>query len=157
MSLQLLLLYLPVALYINVPASARTWEGLIQVIPLLSIITFSTFCVYFVWISAIDFIQQRLTERFGDNFLLEFSFLAVVFTILISTGLAALHVVTFQQLTRAIITLLAELWPAIMPHSGAPAIAPETLVFAQRVGYGFGSSSCYRHFISRTTPAPTSN
>ncbi len=70
MSLQLLLLYLPVALYINVPASARTWEGLIQVIPLLSIITFSTFCVYFVWISAIDFIQQRLTERFGDNFLL---------------------------------------------------------------------------------------
>ncbi len=146
LSLQLLLLYLPVALYINVPASARTGEGLIHVIPILCLIIFLTFCVYFVWISAIDLIQQRLTERFGDNFLLEFSFLAVVLTIFLSTGIAALHVVTFQQLIRTIIGLLMELWPAILPQNMAPAISPETLVFAQRVSYAFSVVSMLTAF-----------
>ena len=102
----------PVALYINVPASARTGEGLIHVIPILCLIIFLTFCVYFVWISAIDLIQQRLTERFGDNFLLEFNFLAVVLTIFLSTGIAALHVVTFQQLIR---TMMGSLWNCGLP------------------------------------------
>jgi two-component system LytT family sensor kinase len=146
LSLQLLLLYLPVALYVNVPASARTGEGLIQVIPILCLISFLTFSVYFIWISAIDLIQQQLTERFGENFLLEFSFQAVVLAILISTGLAALHIVTFQNLILSLITLLEELWPAILPRNMAPAISPETLVFAQRVGYAFAVVSMLTAF-----------
>ena len=137
LSLQLLLLYLPVALYINVPVAARAGVPLIYFVPLLVIFTVLAFFVYFVWISAIDLIQQRLTERFGEDFLLEFNLLALVLTILISIGLAALYIVTFREITQSISALYIYFFPEVRPHNLAPAITPEALVFAQRVGYGF--------------------
>ena len=137
LSLQLLLLYLPVALYINVPVAARTGMNFIYFLPLLVIFMVMAFLVYFVWISAIDLIQQRLTERFGDDFLLEFNLLALILTILISVGLAALYIVTFREVTQGIAMLYIRLWPDIRPENLAPAISPEALIFAHRVGYAF--------------------
>ncbi|WP_020604696.1 sensor histidine kinase [Spirosoma spitsbergense] len=137
LSLQLLLLYMPVALYINVPVAARTGKDFVYFLPLLIVFIVLAFFVYFVWISAIDLIQQRLTEWFGDDFLLEFNLLALVLTILVSIGLSALYIVTFREITQGIAILYLRIWPEIRPENLAPAISPEALIFAQRVGYAF--------------------
>lgn len=146
LSLQLLLLNLPVALYINVPVAARSGRGALYFLPLLLIFSLVAFGIYFLLISALDLIQQRLTRWFGDDFLLEFSFTALVLTILVSVGLAALYILTFRQITQSIVVLLVQFWPEIRLQNLAPAISPEALIFAQRVGYAFAVVSMLSAF-----------
>lgn len=137
LAIQLLLLYLPVSLFVNLPTSARSWAGLIHGLPFLVALSLIAFGVYFVWITVIDWIQHRLTGWFGDNFLLEFSWLSLLLTILISALLAFLYIVVNQALVSSFFSLINKVWPALLPRSTAPAISPEALLYVQRVGYGF--------------------
>lgn len=137
LSLQLLLLYLPLRLYIDLPNSSRTELGLLQILPILLLATIIAFGLYFVWISVIDLIQQRLSEWFGEDFLLKLSLEGLVITIVISVGLAILYITVFYQLTRLIVAFASHVIPDFRPEQLIPTVSSDEIRYAQRVGYGF--------------------
>ncbi len=136
LALRLLILYSPLLLYVNMPRTAWSSESLVRILPI-----FLGFCVvaigmYFVWITVMDWVQDYLFRRFGQEFLFQFDWLAVLLPILISLGLAILYAVTLELLGRLLISLIFDGLFGPRPGTENP-LPPEVFSFIQRANNGF--------------------
>ncbi len=93
--------------------------------------------LYFIWINATDWIQRLLFGWFGEDFLHEFSWKAILITILVSLGLAFLFMLAFGKILGLSFSLLFYLWPALQPKNPTLPFPPEVLAYVQRANVGF--------------------
>jgi len=133
---RLLLLYSPLLLYVNLPPTAWKKDHLVLILTLFLGFSVIGMGMYFVWITLTDWIQGQLARRFGQEFLFQFSWLAVVLPILISLGLAILYALAFQLVIKLLFILIFDVlrqgpvkWPT------AP--QAEIISFIQRANNGF--------------------
>ena len=137
LAVRLLLLYSPLLFYVNV--SETTWQAkaVIPVIPFFVGYTVVVLGLYFIWINATDWIQRRLFVWFGEDFLNEFSWKAILITIGVSLGLALLFVLAFGKILGLSFDLVFYLWPALRPKNPALPFPAEVLAYVQRANIGF--------------------
>ncbi len=133
LAVRLLVLYSPLLMYVNLPESDRNFPSLVKILPFTLVFCLITICLYFLWITATDWIQNQLFRRFGDDFLLDFSWLSLVLTMLVSLGLALLYTKALQLILYGLFTLIMQsgLWQHSKNH--APPFTPEVFTYLQRV------------------------
>jgi len=102
LAFRLLLLYSPLILYVKVPEAAWREVSVLYMLPLFGLFSAVALGMYFVWITATDWIQRKLFERYGETFLQEFNWKALAMTVLIALGLAVLYILVLQQIIRGI-------------------------------------------------------
>ena len=153
-AIRLLLLYSPLLLYVNLPDSVRHPAKLLEVSPLIAATILIALGLYFIWITATDWIQIQLFRWFGEDFLLDFSWRALVLTMLISLGLATLYAQVFQSILSTLFSLLFHN-NFIKPHSPqTPPFSRDVFTYLQRVNKVFNLvimlSAFYLTLISRS-------
>lgn len=137
LAVRLLLLYSPLLFYVNVPETAWQSTLVIPVVPFFIGYSVVVLGLYFIWINATDWIQRQLFGWFGEDFLHEFSWKAILITILISLGLAVLFVLAFGKILGLSFDLVFYLWPALQPKNPALPFPAEVLAYVQRANIGF--------------------
>ncbi|QJW90592.1 histidine kinase [Spirosoma taeanense] len=149
---RLLLLYSPLLLYINLPQSVRSVDKVVKIAPLIAVVVLIAMGLYFIWITATDWIQLQLFRWFGEDFLLDFSWRALVLTMLISLGLALLYAQVFQLIIVTLFSLIFQADGHQQHH--APPFTPEVFAYLQRVNKVFNLiimlSAFYLTIISRS-------
>ena len=137
LAIRLLLLYSPLLFYVNQPDTNWRANAIIPALPFFLGYSIVIVGLYFVWINATDWIQQQLFNRFGEDFLYDFSWKAILATILISLGLAFLFMLAFQQVAKLSFTLIFDLWPSLKPRNPTLPFPKEALAYIQRAYIGF--------------------
>lgn len=137
LAVRLFLLYSPLLFYVNTSETAWQSKSIIPVVPFFVGYSVVVLGMYFVWLNATDWIQRALFGWFGDDFLNEFSWKAILITILVSLGLAILFMLTFRGVLAGSFTLVFYLWPALQPKNHTLPFPPEVLAYVQRANIGF--------------------
>lgn len=137
LAIRLLLLYSPLLFYVNVSETAWQTKAVIPVVPFFLGYTVVVLGLYFIWINATDWIQRRLFAWFGEDFLNEFSWKAILTTILVSLGLAVLFMLAFGKILGLSFSLVFYLWPALQPKNPTLPFPAEVLAYVQRANIGF--------------------
>ena len=154
LAIRLMLLYSPLLLYVNLPESVRNPAKLVDISPFILVIILIAFGLYFLWISATDWIQNQLFRWFGEDFLMDFNWLALLLTVLISLGLALLYTKAFQLILYALFSLIFQTGFAQPPQSHAPPFSPDVFAYVQRVNNVFNLvimlSAFYLTIITRS-------
>lgn len=154
MAIRLLLLYSPLLLYVNLPESVRNPAKLLEIAPFILVFVLVALGLYFVWITATDWIQNQLFRWFGEDFLLDFNWLALVLTMLISLGLALLYTKVFQLIIMGLFTLVVQSGLLPPPKSHDLPFTPEVFAYLNRVNNVFNLviilSAFYLTIISRS-------
>ncbi len=137
LAVRLLLLYSPLLFYVNL--SETTWQSksVIPIVPFFIGYSVVVLGMYFIWINATDWIQRQLFNWFGEDFLHEFSWKAILITILVSLGLALLFMLAFSKILGLSFDLVFYIWPALKPKNPTLPFPPEVLAYVQRANIGF--------------------
>jgi len=153
-AVRLLILYSPLMLYVNLPESLRSPGKLLEILPFILLFEVLIFGFYYVWITATDWLQNKLHERFGEDFLLDFNWLALVLTMVISLTLSILYTKVFQW---TLYTILSFIFQGKISQSfvGNNALfTPEVLTYMQRTNTVFNQvimlSAFYLIIMSRS-------
>jgi sensor histidine kinase YesM len=133
---RLLLLYSPLLLYVNMPPSAWSTENVAIILPVFIGMSVIAAGMYYVWITLTDWVQERLFRRFGQEFLFEFNWLAIILPILISFELAVLYAFTFQIIIKGLTALIFTVLHNAPPQPGKY-LPAEVTSFIQRANNGF--------------------
>ena len=154
LAIRLLLLYSPLMLYVNLPESLRNPGKLVEISPFILAFLLIALGLYFLWISATDWIQNQLFRLFGEDFLLNFNWLALLLTVVISLGLALLYTQAFQLILFSLFSLVFQTGFAQPPKSHAMPFSPDVFVYVQRVNNVFNMvimlSAFYLTIITRS-------
>ncbi|MVM33763.1 hypothetical protein GO755_27240 [Spirosoma sp. HMF4905] len=154
LAIRLLLLYSPLILYINLPESVRNPIGLVKILPFIVVFVLIALGLYFVWITATDWIQIQLFRWFGEDFLFDFSWRALVLTMLISLGLALLYAQVFQLIVFGLFKLVFQIGLLPQHHPKTQPFTPEVFAYLERVNNVFNLvimlSAFYLTIISRS-------
>ena len=137
LSVRLLLLYSPLLFYVNVSETAWHSTYAIPVVPFFLGYSVVVLGMYFIWLNATDWIQRQLFGWFGEDFLHEFSWKAILITIGVSLGLAFLFMVAFGKILGLSFDLVFYLWPALQPKNPTLPFPPDVLAYVQRANVGF--------------------
>lgn len=139
LALRLLVLYLPILLFISVPARMEsiTLENLYRELPIMVRYSLVSFCLYFVWIGATDWIQLRLFQRFGTDFFMKTNGATLIFTFLIALGLAILFMYALDFIFYLLYHLRATFFQAPLRRIPNPAFTLEEREFNRRLDFGF--------------------
>ncbi len=137
LAVRLLLLYSPLLFYVNVSETAWQAKAVIPVVPFFIGYGIVVLGLYFIWLNATDWIQRQLFTWFGEDFLHEFSWKAILVTILVSLGLALLFTLAFGKILSLTFSLVFYLWPALQPENPTLPFPPEVLAYVQRANIGF--------------------
>ncbi|MCK8495007.1 histidine kinase [Spirosoma sp. RP8] len=153
-AIRLIVLYSPMLLYVNLPESVRNPAKLLEIAPFVLVFVSIALGLFFIWITATDWIQQQLFRLFGADFLLEFNWLAMILTMLISLGLAALYAKVFHLILSALFTLFFQVYLGQPSEPHEPPFSPEVFAYLQRVNQVFNVviilSTFYLTIISRS-------
>lgn len=154
LAFQLLLLYSPLILYINLPESARNPAKLLEMMPFILGFFLIALSLYFIWITATDWIQRQLFRRFGDDFLLDLNWIALIVTMIISLVLALLYTEVFHLILSGVFKLLFQDKIANQSSKQQLPFSPEVFIYLQRVNNVFNLvivlSAFYLTIISRS-------
>ncbi|QMW06573.1 sensor histidine kinase [Spirosoma foliorum] len=154
LAIRLLFLYSPLTLYINLPESVRSLGKVVELLPFIAAIFLIALGLYFIWISATDWIQNQLFQRFGEEFLLDFNWRALILTMLISLGLAVLYALVFQLIITGLFKLI--FYVGLIPQHSEKSqpFTPEVFAYLHRVNNVFNLvimlSAFYLTLISRS-------
>ncbi|GAB3549713.1 sensor histidine kinase [Spirosoma fluminis] len=153
LAIRLLVLYSPLLLYINLPQSVRTPAKLVELLPFISIVVLIALGLYFIWIIITDWLQLQLFRLFGDDFLLDFNWGALVVSMIISLALALLYAQVFQWIILTIFSFIFQ--PDAGHHqTHTPPFSPDVFAYLQRVNKVFNLvvmlSAFYLTIISRS-------
>lgn len=88
LALSLTVIFYPITEYVNMPE--RSWAFLARAYPLILVQMGLTLFVYFAWISFTEWLLQRLSDRFGEEFLVDFKLPAQLLVLVITIGAALL-------------------------------------------------------------------
>ncbi|GAB3920163.1 sensor histidine kinase [Larkinella terrae] len=151
LAIRLLLLYSPLLLYINLPEPVRNPAKLVEIFPIIGVVILIALVLYFIWIVVTDWIQNQLFRWFGEDFLLDFNWGAMILTMLISLGLALSYAQVYQWLTSAVFSLIFQIDTV---QQRAPLFGPEVAAYLQRVNTVFNMvvmlSAFYLTILSRS-------
>ena len=154
LAIRLLLLYSPLLLYVNLPESLRNPAKLLEASPFIMVFVLVALGLYFIWITATDWIQNQLFRWFGEDFLLDFNWLALVLTMLISLGLALLYAKVFQLIIMGLFTLVIQSGLLPPPKHHELPFTPDVVAYLNRVNNVFNLviilSAFYLTIISRS-------
>lgn len=137
LAVRLLLLYSPLLFYVNVSETAWQSKSAIPVVPFFIGYSVVVLGLYFIWINATEWIQRQLFGWFGEEFLYEFSWKAILITILVSLGLALLFMLAFGKVLETSFSLVFYLWPSLQPKTNALPFPAEVLAYVKRANIGF--------------------
>ena len=104
LALSVFVIYWPIRLYVNV--QHPTLEFWLRTTPFFVMEILVTVAFFYVWISVIDWLQQRTFARFGNDFLVEFKLPAQLTTLLIASAMAVVFNQGFHSLQRTLDTFL---------------------------------------------------
>jgi len=153
-AIRLLILYSPLMLYVNLPESFRTPAKLAEILPFILFFELLVFCFYFIWITATDWIQNKIHQRFGENFLLDFSWLALALTMVISLTLSLLYTQVFQWTLYNVLNLIFQGRMSQSFLGSNPLFTPEVITYMQRTNTAFNQvimlSAFYLIIVSRS-------
>lgn len=139
LALRLLVLYLPILLFISVPARMEsiTLENLYRELPIMIRYSLVSFCLYFVWIGATDWIQLRLFQRFGTDFFMKTNGATLILTFLIALGLAILYMYALDFIFSVFKYIRVTWFHAPLHRVRNPAFTLEEMQFNRRLDVGF--------------------
>lgn len=122
LALSVFVVYWPVRLYVNLAgAPSFVW---VRSIPVFGMEILLSVGFFFLWLSVTEWIQARLSDWFGDGFLIEFKIPAQLLTLLIAGVLAVIFNVAFHVLRHNLNEALAAQfafyreWPQAPPGRG---------------------------------------
>lgn len=136
LALSLVAIYYPILIYINVPTFYRNWNTILYGLPFFLAECLVILLFYFLWIGLAEWIQNRLLNQFGEDFLLEAKLPAQLVTLVISIGLAVAFIIVHHKLMHGVFHLLDYVWP----ERGRPPRknnGPEFDALWQRANQGF--------------------
>ena len=136
-AVRLFLLYSPLLAYVNVSETQWQAKAIIPVVPFFLGYSVVVLGLYFIWINATDWIQRQLFGWFGEDFLHEFSWKAILITSLVSLGLALLFMLAFGKILGLSFELVFYIWPTLQPKTRALPFPAEVLAYVQRANIGF--------------------
>jgi len=153
-AVRLLILYSPLMLYANLPESFRSPNRLVEILPFILLFEVLVLGFYFIWITATDWVQNKLHQRFGDDFLLDFNWLALVLTMVISLALSLLYTKVFQWTLYNILNFIFQ-GGISQSFVGTNALfTPEVLTYMERTNTAFNQvimlSAFYLIIMSRS-------
>ena len=130
LALSVFVVYWPVRLYVNLAgAPSFVW---VRSIPVFLMEILLSVAFFFLWFSVTEWIQARLSDWFGDGFLIEFKIPAQLLTLLIAGVLAVVFNVAFHILRHNLNEALASQfafyreWPQLPRRGGSgPRFDPE--------------------------------
>lgn len=100
LALSVFAIYWPVRLYVNV--QHPTLDFWLRTTPFFVMEILVTVAFFYLWISVIDWVQQRSFARFGNDFLVEFKLPAQLTTLLIASAMALVFNEGFHTLYRSL-------------------------------------------------------
>lgn len=153
-AIRLLILYSPLMLYVNLPESFRSLDKLVEILPFIVLFELLVLGFYFIFITATDWAQNKLHQRFGEDFLLDFNWLALVLTMVISLALSLLYTKVFQWTLYTILSLIFQ-GSVSQSFIGPNALfTPEVLTYMHRTNTVFNQvimlSAFYLIIMSRS-------
>lgn len=153
-AIRLLILYSPLMLYVNLPESFRTPGKFAEILPFILLFETLVLGFYFIWITATDWIQNKVHQRYGEDFLLDFNWLALVLTMVISLTLSLLYTKVFQWTLYTILNFIFQ-GKITQSFIGSHALfTPEVLTYMQRTNTVFNQvimlSAFYLVIMSRS-------
>jgi signal transduction histidine kinase len=105
LALSVFVVYWPVRLYVNLAgAPSFVW---VRSIPVFLMEILLSVAFFFLWLSVTEWIQARLSDWFGDGFLIEFKIPAQLLTLLIAGVLAVIFNIAFHILRHSLNEALA--------------------------------------------------
>lgn len=139
LAFRLLVLYLPILLFISVPARMEsiTLENLYRELPVMIRYSLISFFLYFFWIGATDWIQLRLFQRFGSDFFMKTNGATLIITFLIALGLAVLFMYALDLIIYLLYHVRVTLFHTPHHRIHNPAFTPEEREFNRRLDFGF--------------------
>lgn len=137
LAVRLLLLYSPLLFYVNLTEAKWQAKAIVPAVPFFLGYSVVVLGLYFIWINATDWIQRQLFGWFGEDFLNEFSWKAILVTVLVSLGLAILFMLAFGKILGLSFDLVFYIWPSIRPKANTLPFPPEVLAYVQRANIGF--------------------
>lgn len=127
LALSVFVIYWPIRLYVNV--QHPTVDFWLRTTPFFVMEILVSVAFFFLWISVIDWLQQRTFARFGNDFLVEFKLPAQLTTLLIASAMAVVFNQGFHSLQRTLDTFLENQFTVYQrepPWSRAPDSTPPT-------------------------------
>ena len=96
LALSVFVIYWPIRLYVN----TANWSWLLTVrnIPFWILEIILSVLFFFAWLTVTEWLQQRLFDRFGEGFLIEFKLPAQLATLAIASALAVVFNFAFSML-----------------------------------------------------------
>ncbi len=139
LAFRLLVLYLPILLFISVPARMEsiTFVNLYHELPVMVWYSLVSFCLYFVWIGAMDWIQLRLFKRFGTDFFMKTNGATLILTFLTALVLAILFMYALDFILYIVKYVRVALFHAPIHRIYNPAFTPDEREFNRRLNFGF--------------------
>ncbi|OIN57776.1 sensor histidine kinase [Arsenicibacter rosenii] len=101
LALFVLVVYYPILLYVNLPD--RSWDFIMQALPYLLMQGGLMFLLYFFWIGIVEWLLQKLADRFGDQFMFEFKWPGQLVSIVVTICFAMFFNVIFHQIRRQVL------------------------------------------------------
>ncbi len=135
LSLTLAFIYSMTVLYAIVPDPIRSWEGLLRLSNFAIPLCLISFGLFVIWLRVADWIQQKIFQYFGENYLLEFKFPAQLIALLASLVLAVVFNWTLHKCIGLVMDLRFWLFP--LQHAPPPKRSQEIWGYVSRANNGF--------------------
>lgn len=137
LAIRLLVLFSPLLLYVNLPEQARNTATLVHIIPVFIGFSLVNLLMYYFWISATDWCQRQLSNRFSSDFLMQFTWRSILVTFLISLTLAILFNKVLPLVLLGLVKLVKQIWPQLIPQRGPSPFPPAVLAYIERANNVF--------------------
>jgi len=124
-AVSLMLIYYPILVYLNYVHLGGTWFGLLQALPSVLSGAVVILLVFRGWVHAVEWIQIRLQQQFGEDFSLELPWHVQLLTIGICIGLSAGFILLFGSTMRVIDEQLSQ-WGLQVASSGRNPMETDT-------------------------------
>ncbi|MCF0060468.1 histidine kinase [Dyadobacter chenwenxiniae] len=137
LAIKLFLMYSPLLFYVNMPQTEHNGASIVYFLPFFILFSLVGLGMYFIWITATDWLQRYLFKRFGLEILLESGWQEIVLTVAISLGLAVLYSLVFQLVMKSVAFLI---FPVLQSTNALPKgepFLPEVMDYVHRANNGF--------------------
>ncbi|GAB2576020.1 sensor histidine kinase [Spirosoma areae] len=123
LAVSVFVIYWPLRLYANIP----TFNGpmIVRSIPFWTLEILLSVLFFYAWISVTEWIQQRLSHRYGAGFLIEFKIPAQLATLLVASALAVVFNIGFYAIWHTVDDVLEQRFGIYREQEARPPLADQ--------------------------------
>lgn len=137
LAFRLLIFYSPVLFYVNMPNTEKNHDFSPLFLGIAVAFLSLTMIMYFIWITFTDWIQYQIGIWWGKDFLMKFSMMALLVSIVIALGLSIAYTFTLRSTIKAILNVVFPLWPSLIPQKKPTEFSPDMWSYITRFNQGF--------------------